>query len=319
MTNSRLVQLIVAAGFILPSTVMSQPSSTPLRVYPTSPVQANSFSVQLRSAQTIQQTELFTTASVSSVWANSKEFELDYYQNQFFTGMQWQLNDKLSAELQYQYSWAGNNHLDTLTIGFHDFFNIGQNGREEAGKHQFNINSSEYDTEITDFEGETMVNAIHGYMQYQLYQQSDHHLAVGVGLYYNHVDDSPFAMSSFEQSIQLNYSYFAMQHSFFSTVGLTHRDEDDVLGGIPISTLSAAWALGYGYHWGKHEVLIQYHGFEGTFEDDSEFSSASHEVVLGYRYSLEFMQIEVTTTENVVNMDNSTDIAFGIGLRYFIK
>jgi hypothetical protein len=109
-------------------------------------------------------------------------------------------------------------------------------------------------------------------------------------------------------------------HSFFTTVGITHREEDDFLNTpMPAKAVTSAWALGYARRFGNvHEALLQYHGFEGVLEDNSEFSQASHEIVLGYRYHFPMALIEFSMTENMVNMDNSTDIAFSLGLRYFL-
>ena len=293
--------------------------STPLRTYPTSPYQANSLATQLRSAHAPQFTELFANTSISSVWAHSDEFQLDYYQNQATAGAQWRIDDRFSGEVKYQYSWAANNHLDTITIEFHDLFNIGQNGRLEAGKHQFSIESPEYGVSVNDFEDEVMVSALHGYLQYQVYEQGPHALSLGGTLYYNDVDNSPFATTSFEQGLQVNYSMMLGSHAFFSTAGVTHRKENALLGGIPVKNLSVALSSGYGYRFERnHEFLIEYHGFEGVMDDDSEFSSTSHEIVIGYRYYMQNLLIELTSTENVINMDNSADIAFGLGVRYFL-
>jgi hypothetical protein len=276
--------------------------------------------IQLRSAFPVERAEVFAVGTVSSVWAQSEEFQLDYYQNQALAGVQWRMSDRLSAEVQYQYSWAENNHLDSITINFHDLFGIDQNGRMDAGKHEFNLESSHYGFAVNDFEDETMVNALHGYVQYQLFNAGPHGLAVGTSLYYNDVNDSKFKETSFEQGAQLNYSLLFGAHAFFSTFGVTHRSEDDFLNtSMPAKSFTSAWALGYARRFGRaHEALFQYHGFEGILEDNSEFSKASHEVVLGYRYHFARALIELSATENMVNMDNSADIAFSAGLRVFL-
>lgn len=318
LMKSYIAALALSIGSI--SVSYAEVIPTPIRVYPTSPFQANSLAIQLRSAFPVEQSEIFAVGTVSSVWAHSDEFQLDYYQNQSLAGIQWRVSERLSAEVQYQYSWAANNHLDSLTISFHDLFGIGQNGREDVPKHQFTLESSEYGFSVTDFEGETMVNALHGYLQYQLVANGPHALSIGGSLYYNDVNDSQFKETSFEQGAQINYSMINGDHSLFSTVGLTHRIEDDFLNTpMPTKNFTAAWALGYAYRFGRvHEAVIQYHGFEGVLKDDSEFSQPSHEVVLGYRYHLPSALIELSATENMVNMDNSTDIAFSLGLRYFL-
>ena len=281
---------ITSAGAAVPS--------SPFRTYPTSPYQANSLATQLRSAFPSDRLEVFAVGTASSVWAQSGEFELDYYQNQALVGAQWQINDKFSAEIKYQYSWAGNNGLDSVTLNFHDFFNISQNGREEAGKHQFTIKSDQYNIDLTDFEDEVMVSALHGYLQYQIFTSTFQSLAIGGTLYYNNVNDSPFNTDSFEQGLQLNYSILSGPHSIFSTLGVTHRSEDEVLKSLPVKSFNGAWALGYGYRFGYvHEMMLEYHGFSGALEDHSEFSKPSHEVVLGYKYYLNNAAFELSLTE----------------------
>ncbi|GAM58526.1 hypothetical protein JCM19231_5612 [Vibrio ishigakensis] len=46
--------------------------------------------MQLRSAFKHQKAEVFATASMASVWGQSDEFQLDYYQNHAFLGFQLQ-------------------------------------------------------------------------------------------------------------------------------------------------------------------------------------------------------------------------------------
>ena len=96
---------------------------TPMKIYAQAPIHSNTLSTELRSAFATQEgnVELFATGTIASVWAHSESFNMDYYQNQVITGAQWQVTSKLKAELKYQYSYAGNNGLDSFVHGFHDF------------------------------------------------------------------------------------------------------------------------------------------------------------------------------------------------------
>lgn len=292
--------------------------STPMRIYSQAPYQSTVLTTQLRSAFTPESSELFAIGTVASIWARNEDYQLDYYQNQVFAGIQWALSPRWTAEFQYQFGWAGNNHLDSLTIDFHDFFGLDQNGRDEVDKHQFTIANERYGIQVSDFEDEVVVRALHGYLQYRLWQQPNHALALGASLYYNDVDDYPFTTHSFEQGLQLNYSYQSGAHAWFSTVGVTHRKPDRmILNSLPSKAYSWAVAMGYGYRfWTRHEVLLEYHGYEGILDDDSDLSDVTNEVILGYRYYFDRLLVEFSATENVFNMDNSTDIAFSLGLRY---
>ena len=204
-------------------------------------------------------------------------------------------------------------------MDFHSFFGIGQNGRDEAGKHQFHISSDEYGVSLDDFEGEALAKALHWYTQYQLFSSNTSALAIGGSVYYKNVDSGPFKKSAFEQAVQLNYSLARGASSFFASAGVTHNDNNSALIGTEIRDLTGAVAFGYGYKFGYfHEVLVEYHWYQGLLEDEGAFSEASNEVVLGYRLNLGNAMLEASMIENIINMDNSADIAFGLGIRYFL-
>ncbi len=295
--------------------------SSPFRTYPASPLQAMTLTTQLRSGELVDDAELFFMASAASVWIQNRDFQFDYYQNQAVSGIAWRVNDDWSAEVKYQLAWSANNHLDTLTIDFHDWVGISQNGRLDKDKHQNNIDSPLYNVHINNFESEIMVSAIHGYVQWQAFRTASQALTIGATLYYNKVNDSAFANSSFEQGLQANYSFFHGPHSLFTTVGGTlHSADEHIFQDLPVKRFTGAWAFGYGYRFAaNHELMLEYHGYEGLLEDDSEFSKSSQEVLLGYRYYLkDLAQIEAAATENIYNMGNSTDILFSLGLRFFL-
>ncbi|GAM58527.1 hypothetical protein JCM19231_5613 [Vibrio ishigakensis] len=165
-----------------------------------------------------------------------------------------------------------------------------------------------------------MANALHAYFQYQLIENAHHGLALGATLYFNDVNNSPFERSSFEQAIQLNYSYRNKNHTLFSSLGYSFHDDSEAIFGSLLNDSTLAFSAGYAYRiFDNHELIAQYHIYEGALDDDSAFSDPSQEVVLGYRYTYnDWMALEVSATENVGNMDNSTDIHFTGGLRFYI-
>ncbi len=127
----------------------------------------------------------------------------------------------------------------------------------------------------------------------------------------------PFAGNSFDQSLQVNYTYSNQDHAIYSTLGLTHHSRDSLNDLLPMKTVTFNGAVGYRYQWfDNHQLFAEYHLYDGYVDDSSDLSEASHEAVLGYRYLMENSALEVFATENMVNMDNSTDIAFTVGYRY---
>ncbi len=291
----------------------------PLKTYAQSPIQSNSLTPLMRNGFSYQPgtVELYTTATIASIWAHTDEYNADYYQNALSVGGLWQVNNKWVVELDYTLRFAANNHLDSLTSAFHDAFGISQNGRDEVDKHSFDISVPQYGVEIHDFNRETLGSALTFYTSYQLIENKHHGLSIGGSLYYNYVPSGPFETSNFEQALQLNYSYRRDKHMFYSLLGLSYRRNDEVLGNIPYNT--AAYAIGAGYQLQlneKHRLLFEYHIYEGATDAASDLSKPSNEVLIGYRYHMKRSAIEISMIENVFNMDNSTDIAFTLGYRH---
>lgn len=319
MNLKRIATLSIMAPtlFLAECAQASDNDHLPFRTYASSPYQAISLSNQLRSGFVNDKTEVFLSGSVASIWAQSDEFELDYYQNQAFVGLHLNPIDKLEVELMYQYSWAGDNKLDSIVKDFHDAFGFEQNGRDNVKDDQFNIIDNISGNNINNFKDETLASAFHAYAQYQVFNNENHGISIGGSLYYNDVDHSPFKKTSFEQGLQVNYSYRNDSHSVHTSLGLVHRDDEQVLGSFDVKDTTLSFSAAYNFRFfEKHDVMVQYNHFEGVLEEDSPFSEASQEIVLGYRYSFnKDVLLELTTIENIENMDNSTDINFGAGIR----
>lgn len=310
--------ILVVGQFTIPVSYGSD-GFGPLQSYTQSPFHTNSLSPQLRSGFSMQEdeSEVYASGTISSIWAVTATYELDYYQNQIAFGGRWQLDSRWQLDLNYRWNYAGNNHLDGLTIAFHDWFSIDQNGREDVDNDRFVINMPEYGIELEDFRGETLSHAITGYLQRQLITNDHHGLSLGVSLYYNDTDHGLFSSSEFEQAIQVNYGYRRGKHSLDSTLALTFRNTPTVFEQMPYR--NSTWSLGTSYQYQlfeQHTFIGQFAIHQGVTDDDSEFSKPSTEFTLGYRYTLKNTAVEITAVENMFNADNSTDIAFGVAFRY---
>ncbi|RJX72992.1 DUF3187 family protein [Vibrio sinensis] len=291
----------------------------PVQTYAQSPFHTNSLSPQLRSgfglsANTI---ELYGTGTIASIWAETSDYQLDYYQNQIALGGKWQINEQWQLDLHYRWNYAGNNHLDTLTTHFHDWFGIDQNGRDMVDDHNFNIYIPEYGIELSDFRGETLSHGYTAYLQYQLVEQTHHGLSLGMALYFNDAEHGIFSSTKFEQALQLNYGYRHQKHQLDAILSITHRKTPSVFEQLPYR--STTWSTGASYQYAiaeRHEAIVQFMVYEGTSNGDDEFSKPSTEFTLAYRYRMDQSAIEFSIIENVFYADNSTDIAFTLGYRY---
>ncbi|CAH6811194.1 conserved exported hypothetical protein [Vibrio chagasii] len=298
--------------------------ASPMFVYAQSPIHSNVLSTQLRSAEpnrtgTIEFKSSYTQASI---WAHTQAYSLDYYQNQSNIAVQWQASPIWKTELDYRVVTAKDNGLDSFVMGFHDLFGVGQNGRDEVAEDQFTMDFHNAGVHVSDFEGDDLTNAITFYNELLLYSRGPMSLSAGGSLFYNNVRSGQFARTSFEQGVQLNYSYVTPRHSFFSTIGLVHRNSDGHLVSderLALENVSASWAVGYEYRWNqRHSFVLESLNYQGWATNDPDFSEPSNEVVVGYRYRLYRLALEALMIENIRNMDNSTDIGFTLGVRFSI-
>lgn len=307
--------------FILPIICSSHAfASQPIYSYAQSPIHSNVLSLQLRDSNALApgSFEVKSSYNQASVWAETSDYFLDFYQNQADIAILWQVNSRWKSEVGFKRIVARDNGLDELTHNFHDFFGIGQNGRDEVPQDQFHISIPELGIEINDFEGETLTNALTSYNEYRFYSDTNHSLSAGFSIYFNFVNSGPFKRDSFEQGVQINYSFRNEKHTFHSMLGVVNRSSSDIPNEL-LTKQAGMWAVGYNYAFNnKHSVIIESHNYSGWAESNDDFSEPSNEVVLGYRYSLERVALDFSMSENARNMDNSTDIAFTIGLRFII-
>jgi hypothetical protein len=291
----------------------------PVQSYTQSPFHTNSLSPQIRSGFSLEadRKEIYLNGTISSIWAVTDTYELDYYQNQIAAGLKWQANSNWQLELNYRWNYAGNNHLDRLTIAFHDLFGIDQNGRKEVDNDRFVIDMPNYGIEERDFRGKSLSHALIGYLQYQILTNDHHGLSAGASLYYNNTDHGIFSSNDFEQALQLNYGYKREKHAFDALAALTFRHSPSVFEQIPYRSSTWTFGASYRYRWLDNHFLIgQFAIHQGVTDDQEEFSKPSSEFTFGYRYQMESSAVEITAIENMFNADNSTDIAFGLSYRY---
>ncbi|PMG35332.1 hypothetical protein BCU97_16130 [Vibrio splendidus] len=298
--------------------------ASPMFVYAQSPIHSNVLSTQLRSAQPnrVGAFEFKSSYTQASIWAHTSAYALDYYQNQSNIAIQWQASPIWKTELDYRKVTAKDNGLDSFVMGFHDLFGLGQNGRDEVADNQFTMDFHDAGVHVSDFEGDDLTNAVTFYNELLLYSRGATSLSAGGSLFYNNVRDGQFARTSFEQGVQLNYSYITLRHSVFSTIGLVHRNSDGHFvtdENLSLENVSTSWAIGYEYRFNRrHSFLLESLNYQGWASNDPDFSEPSNEVVVGYRYRLHQLAVEALMIENIRNMDNSTDIGFTLGFRFLM-
>jgi len=289
----------------------------PLMVRSQAPLQSSGVNTRLRDASDFVDSELFLSASAASVWAESEDYTLDYYQNDIFVGFQMPINKTLKAEFSYTFRYAANNHLDSLTISFHDMIGMSQNGREDVDNNRFYISSDDYTNE--DFEDEILGSSWELYLEQLLFDNESHSLSLGGTLYYNYLPSGPFENTAFEQALQLNYTgKFGQYHTVYMMGSVTHRTPDS-FSGISLKEWAINGGIGYQYRPSfRHAYLLEYRRYEGEAEEISDLSEPVNEITLGYRLHFGLSAVELAVVENIINMDNSADIALTLSFRHRI-
>ena len=83
--------LIITAVLYTPATWANKDYG-PLISYTQAPLQSVRLTPTLRSGFPLEENkvEVFAAFTAASIWANSHDYHLDYYQNQLQTGLKWQ-------------------------------------------------------------------------------------------------------------------------------------------------------------------------------------------------------------------------------------
>ncbi|MCG7496941.1 DUF3187 family protein [Vibrio sp. Of7-15] len=315
--------LLLFTIITMPSPVLSAHQHVdfgPLAARAQAPLQAIGVSTRLRNAAPWQadHKEVYLAGSFASVWADSSEYSMDYYQNEIMGGFSFRPANNWKLEMSYLYRYAADNKLDNLSIAFHDLFNINQNGREDVAKHRFYIENKITGQRIENFKGEVFNNAVEMYAERLLFSTGKQYLSLGGTLYYNHVNNGPFQAASFEQALQVNYTNsLTQQHHLYVNASITHRDNENFTN-IHLKPITTNGGVGYQYRLDKtHSFLLELQSHEGESKSDNELSRRVFEFSFGYRFHFNENNsaIEFTTIENLFNHDNSTDITFTLGYR----
>ncbi|MCT4350183.1 DUF3187 family protein [Vibrio sp. NC2] len=312
------LSLLIATVVFTP-TAWANKDYGPLISYTQAPLQSVRLTPTLRSGFPLEENklEVFASLTAASIWANSHDYHLDYYQNQLQTGLKWQLTTAWQIEFNYRWLYAANNHLDKVIINYHDLFGIDQAGRERKDRHQFDVYAPSHGINISDFSGDTLTSAFTLYTQYQIINLENHGLSFGVSLYHNNVNHGAFKGNSTEQSAQLNYAYQLDINTFYTSLGLANQSNREVENSFIHKKTTWSWMGGYQLTlFENHELHLEYRWYEGAEDGDTEFSEAANEIMLGYRYLMQRSAIEISIIENIFNMDNSTDVTFQLAYRH---
>ncbi len=294
-------------------------------VYAQAPFQANSLTPKLKSGLEFGHNMVYADLTTGSVWINTPNYFMDYYQNQLEVGSFLNISKKWQIHMSYRLVTTDTNHLDALTYEFHEAFNLEQNGRLRDEYNLARIRTTE--NEYNGFKNSLMSKDVTIGFEYQIMKQrtkkESESLIVGGSLMY--IDGSGiFKRNAFEQSIYMNYGYRKPSHHFYGTLGLSFHDDlflKDIEKSESVNKTRFMVGAGYGYRFAlNHELLMETKIYEGAVkesETSDQLSDAAFEFLLGYRYYCSYYTaLQLTAVENYINFDNSADISFQFALKH---
>lgn len=293
----------------------------PLTIRSLSPAQSLRLSPIPRSPYGLPegQTELQFNIAVASVYSSQEGlFVLDYH----FTDTRFAINqgftNNWSAEVSINERRIVNAHLDQLTLEFHDLFGIDQNGREAAVKDGTNIQISEYGIDLgNEVRGQTS-QTIGISVQKVLADKSIGWpaIAVNFNMSYEMLHDGLIEHGAFDYGVQFSIAQKKSNGYAYGNLSYTEFGSDDVLG-LPLIDHQFSGMFGYEFNMDRDEAfLLQYLFSEGVVDDMGELSEYSHEIHIGYKWRTESYLFEAGLVENIVNFENSPDVAFTFGVTY---
>lgn len=293
----------------------------PLTIRSLSPAQSLRLSPIPRSPYGLPdgQTELqFNIAAVSVFSSQEGLFTLDYH----FTDTRFAINrgftNNWSAEVSINERRILDAHLDQLTLEFHDLFDIDQNGRDEAIKDGTNIQIPSHNIHLgNEARGQTS-QTLGLSVQKVLADKSIGWpaIAVNFNMSYEMLGNGMIEEGSFDYGVQFSIAQKKSNGYAYGNISYTEFGSDNVLG-LPLTDNQFSGMLGYEFNVKTDQAfIIQYLVSEGAVIDLGELSEYSHELHFGYKWRTDSFLWEAGLVENIVNFENSPDVAFTFGITY---
>jgi len=295
----------------------------PLTIRSLSPAQSLRFSPIPRSPYGLPdgQTELQFNIAAASVFSEQKGlFMLDFH----FTDTRFAINQGFandwSAELSFNERRIINARLDQLTLEFHDLFGIDQNGRTEVERDDTTIQISEYGIDIGKESRGKYSQTMALSVQKVLADKSVGWpaIAVNFNMSYENLENGMIEHGAFDYGVQFSIAQKKSNGYAYGNISYTEFGSNNVLG-MPLTDHQFSGMMGYEFNVKTDQsFILQYLFSEGVVIDMGELSEYSHEIHIGYKWRTDSLLWEAGLVENIVNFENSPDVAFTFGLTYKI-
>ena len=269
--------------------------------------------------------QAITQATWSNIWAEEKSYLLDYESLETTLGMGYGFSRKLgmAATIDSRTHFGGK--MDGFIQGFHDLFNIDQNGRDNYPKNRSVI--TRYDPEtgaITQQQSAKKLSnsGVNLLVNYNLEHAGT--LLPAVNIY--GVARYPFETAEYigrKKGVDLGIGLGLSKKWFtnFYTYGIAGTTRYNNRGnrqntGIELKNHQYTGLFAMAYTLSDNLAMItQYLFSTPVIEGIKGFDKSSHEVHLGVKFKVGKKAIlGVGLIQNIINMDNSPDFGIHVGL-----
>lgn len=293
----------------------------PLTIRSLSPAQALRLAPIPRSPYGLPQgqTEFqFNVAAASIFIENKGRYLMDFHFTDNRLAINHGFSDNWSVEISFNDRRIVNAHLDQITKEFHDLIGISQNGRELVEKNDTRISIPEYNINLgKEIKGE-FSQTIGMSIQKVLVDKSINWpaIAVNLNMSYETLSKGMIEQGSFDYGLQFSLAQKRDNGYAYGNISFTHFGSNSSLG-VPLKDQQVSGMFGYEFTVNAHQAfIVQYLYSQGVVENLGALEDVSHEIHLGYKWRTESFLWEAGLVENIVNFDNSPDVAFTFGVTY---
>jgi hypothetical protein len=321
-TEQRGDIVFVPGGFRGRSICFSHVGYGPLHLSPQSPLVSLRLGLHPHPPSTLAEGEwaLHWTETWVNLWSEaSGSYRIDAESLHSSLALDYGLADTLRLSLAFDTRARFGGEMDAFIQGFHDLFGIGQNGRLELPRDDFNsfFDVDGGEVRLTDDDRGTFLTSLTLTMQHNITCGTDYlpALSCAASIRRDLVQDDIRGGDNWDGGLSVSaarrfgnvYGYLSLGYAYFG---------EETFRGIPLQR--DQWRILTAGEWHFHErqaLVAQYMASEGVAVDAGDFSQWSHEVTLGWKYEPRpGTVLELGLIENIIVYDNSPDFGVHFGL-----
>jgi hypothetical protein len=293
----------------------------PLTIRSLSPAQALRLAPIPRSPYGLPdgQTEIHVNAAAASIFIEDPQhYLMDFHFTDSRLAVSRGFDNGWSAEIAFNDRRIVSTNLDEITEEFHDLFGISQNGRSDVPRNDTRLRVLDHGVDLGREIRGSFSQSLELSVQKVLIDKAVNWpaLAVNLNMSYETLGDGVIEQGSVDYGVQFSMAQKYAPGYAYANLSLTRFGSDESLG-IPLEEHQYSGMLGYEFtHSANQAFIVQYLFSQGVVKNLGALADVSHEIHLGYKWRSRQLLWQAGLVENIVNFDNSPDVAFTFGVTY---